>query len=144
MVAVGDRATNVCFDGRYVWIASPDTNAPQTPGVPAQPADDSTRFLAVIDPHSEAIWKFTAADGLPPLGLNRGAAVAPFARESLRGRLLGRAWCGVASFDPVRGKSFQVIYEAHEVGAAATVPTAMRPTRPPLIRRRRQSLPNSA
>ena len=133
MVAVGDRATNVCFDGRYVWIASPDTSAPQTLGVPAQPADDSTRFLAVIDPHSEAIWKFTAADGLPPLGLNRGAAVAPFApgRICVAG-YFGREWCGVASFDPVRGKSFQVIYEAHEVVAGADGPDRDPANAPPV------------
>ncbi len=95
-----DRGINICSDGKYVWVASPD------------PA----RFLAVIDPQSERIWKFTADDGLPPMGGQNGAAVAPLGqgRVCVAG-YFGRAWCAVASFDPQKGKSLKVIHEARAV-----------------------------
>jgi hypothetical protein len=51
---------NLCWDGRFLWVASPDQEPhPSTPG--------QERFLAVVDPRSEEITKFTAEDGLPPM-----------------------------------------------------------------------------
>ena len=62
---------NLCWDGRLLWVASPDRD-PR----PSEPSRE--RFLAVVEPRSEQITRFTAEDGLPPMknvqGVHAGAA----------------------------------------------------------------------
>ena len=90
------RATiNVCWDGRYLWALNPGESG----------------SLAVIDPVSEELWKFGPEDGLPPSTSCAVTALAP-GRVCAAG-YFGHTWCAVATFDPQKGKSLKVFFEAH-------------------------------
>jgi len=69
--------------------------------------------LAVIDPTTERIWKFTADDNLPPMSTGSVAPLAP-GKVCVAG-YFGRTWCAIATFDPDKGKSLKVFFEAREV-----------------------------
>jgi hypothetical protein len=112
-----DRFSAVCFDGRYVWAA--------TEGTRKAPA------LFILDPASEKVFEVTEADGLPEPPeeyVKRHQIAAPLALKLTvldQGRAcvaggFGRAWIGVASFDPAKGKAaLKVIHEAREVSNQA-------------------------
>ncbi len=95
------RTVNFCWDGRYVWGASPG---------------HKDQFLAVVDPETEEVWKFTAEDGLPPMNTGGGVAITAMTpgKVCIAG-YFGRSWYATATFDPEVGKSFEVFHEGRIV-----------------------------
>jgi tetratricopeptide (TPR) repeat protein len=107
-----DRFSAVCFDGRYVWVATERSGK-----APA---------LYVLDPAAEKVYEVTAADGLPQPP--EGPARDPHGQSALSLRLaaleqgrvcvaggFGRGWVATAVFDPAREKvKVSVIHEARE------------------------------
>ena len=120
--AAGRQVTNACWDGRYVWFASPAAN----PGTPKRAtgggqsgleyAPEGKPFLAAVEPATGKVWTFSAADGLPPMQSPGGPAVTPLepGKICLAGHF-GRSWCGVATLDPAAGIKLDIFYEAREV-----------------------------
>jgi hypothetical protein len=92
----------VCYDGRSVWAYR--TTA------------EGKSELIVVDPKSAHVEAITPEHGLPPMPLTTASITA--LREGsacVVGHFDGRAWIGLASFDPTSGKrSFRVIHEALE------------------------------
>ncbi|MEI8373535.1 MAG: hypothetical protein WCJ35_11975 [Planctomycetota bacterium] len=88
---------NICFDGRFIWVGQHDPD----------------RSLAVIEPTSQRIWRFTAGDELPPMNACCLAPLAP-GKVCVAG-YFGRTWCAIATFDREKGKSLNVFFEAKEV-----------------------------
>ena len=105
---------NFCWDGRFLWVASPDQEpTPSSSASLATPGQE--RFLAVIDPRSGQIAKFTAADGLPPMQMFGGAAVAALGPgKAVVAGHFGRSWCVIATFSPEKGRTLDVFFEARE------------------------------
>ena len=120
--AAGRQVTNACWDGRYVWFASPAAD----PGTPKRVtgggqsgleyAPGGKPFLAAVEPATGKVWTFSAADGLPPMKSPGGPAVTPLepGKICLAGHF-GRSWCGVATLDPAAGIKLDIFYEAREV-----------------------------
>lgn len=112
---------NICFDGKYVWV---------TPSSYSKIPNPDPLVLA-LDPVSEEIIKFTAADGLPPIGYRADGSIPNYNNDlpSLSvgpldlGRACacgtnGRTWIavlGITSIDGRIGKSVRVFHEAKEV-----------------------------
>jgi hypothetical protein len=73
--------------------------------------------LAAVDPTSEQITKFTAADGLPPMEEAKGwGGLTPLGP----GRILiagcfERSWAAIATFSADKGKALDVFFEAREL-----------------------------
>ena len=103
---------SVCWDGRFLWIVSPDSDAHLLGRWPAR-----ERFLAVIDPTTRQITKFTAADGLPPMKDPFGAAAvtAIGPGEVLVAGSFGRSWCAIATYHSEKRKVLDVFFEAREI-----------------------------
>jgi tetratricopeptide (TPR) repeat protein len=112
---VPDKVTDMCFDGKYVWVTA---EGRLSRGLPA---------LFVLDPVAETVHEVTVADGLPELppevanDPRRSEALAIRVAPVDHGRAcvagwFGRAWVGVATFDARKGKAVvKVIHEAKEV-----------------------------
>lgn len=92
----------VCYDGRHVWAY--------------RTAEGGKPELLVVDPATAHVETITAEHGLPPMALALASITA--LREGfvcVVGNFDGRAWIGLATFDPATGKrSLQVIHEALE------------------------------
>ncbi len=112
---VPDKVTDMCFDGKYVWIAAEGRLYNAAPA------------LFVLDPVAEKVYEVTAADGLPEVPAE--VAKNPRRLETLALRVaplgpgracvagwFGRAWVAVVAFDGDKEKAaVKVIHEAKEV-----------------------------
>jgi hypothetical protein len=113
---VPDKVTDMCFDGKYVWITAEGHLSRTT-----RPA------LFVLDPAAETVHEVTAAEGLPEAPDEVAKDPRRNDRLTLRvapldkGRVcvagwFGRAWIAVATFDGEKNKAaVKVIHEAKEV-----------------------------
>lgn len=92
----------VRYDGRSVW-------AYRTTG-------EATPELIIVDPKNAHVETITTEHGLPPMPLT--SASITVLREGfvcVVGHFDGRAWIGLAAFDPETGaRSLRVIHEARE------------------------------
>jgi hypothetical protein len=97
-----------CFDGRYAWIPLTKRGAAQR--------------LLLVDPESEKLIEWSEADGLPlapeaerPQSHHSSLAVAPLAagKVCIAGSS-GRGWLATAEYDPKKGKSANVFFEARQ------------------------------
>lgn len=92
----------VRYDGRFVWAC--------------RTAEGRKPELMIVDPVSAHVETITAEHGLPTLPLSSvSITVLREGAVCVVGHFDGRAWIGLASFDPATGKrSFSVIHEALE------------------------------
>ena len=88
---------NGVYDGRYVWVPSVSPNP----------------LLVVIDPETEEVWRFTAADGVPP----SSRAVVALAESPGSVYIAGafeRTWVAQVQFDRQAKLTVKVLLEASE------------------------------
>jgi hypothetical protein len=106
MTSAGYGPSLACYDGKYAWVPLVD------PGKPAR--------LLVIDPVTEKVSEVTAKEGLPgdaSVGASNpllGASALAPGKVLLAGSF-GRAWLGVATFDPKKGSAVKIIHEARDL-----------------------------
>jgi len=106
MTSAGYGPSLACFDGKYAWVPLVD------PGKPSR--------LLVIDPATEKVAEVTAKEGLPgdaSVGSSNpllGATALSPGKVLLAGSF-GRAWLGVATFDPDKGTAVKIIHEARDL-----------------------------
>lgn len=94
-----------CYDGRFAWV--PATMYGQPPR------------LLIVDPETEKVVEFTAADGLPHEALSESSRSSIGATPLAAGKVLlagsfGKSWLAIATFDPEKGKSLKIIHEARD------------------------------
>jgi hypothetical protein len=106
MTSAGYGPSLACYDGKYAWVPVVD------PGKPAR--------LLVIDPATEKVSEVTTKEGLPgdaSVGSSNpllgATALAP--GKALLAGSFGRAWLGVATFDPEKGAAVKIIHEARDL-----------------------------
>jgi hypothetical protein len=93
--------SRICFDGRYVWLATKTHNGPPT--------------IIAFDPSTQKSWTFGEAEGLPqgdqrttelrlaPVGIGKAVVVGN----------TGRTWAAIAEIVG-EGTRFKVFFEARE------------------------------
>lgn len=96
-----------CYDGRYAWIPLVRTGFPQR--------------LLMVDPREEKVIEWSSEDGLPFAADGRGPqGQASLAVTALRpGKICvagssERGWLAIAEYDPEKGKSARVFFEARD------------------------------
>lgn len=101
-VKVETLGREVSFDGRFVWAY--------------RVSEEGKPEVIVVDPVNAHVETITAEHGLPPMPLSTASITGLHAGAAcVVGHFDGRAWIGLASFDPATGKrSLSVIHEALE------------------------------